>query len=212
MEIAPTLSSARALGVLATAILLISQGCHSPSSPEMEAGGSPQATMSRAELAADEFTAFRREGSPTPASTSDLEFTFDSPEGLATSFLRALRARNAERLKRFALSEREFCDYVWPQLPRSRPEMGVPIEYAWGDLHQKSLTALAMTFRRYGGRSYELIDVRFRGETTDYGLFLVHRRAVVIARNELGRTVQLELFGSILEADGAFKLFSYVVD
>jgi hypothetical protein len=151
-------------------------------------------------------------GSPVGSSVSKLEFTFDSPESLITDFLLALRARNLEQLKRFALTESEFREFVWPRLPRSQPEMGVPVEYAWGELNQKSLSSLATTFQRHGGRRYELVGVRFVDGTTDYGTFLVHRRTRLTVRDERGETVDLELFGSILETGGSYKLFSYRVD
>jgi hypothetical protein len=40
----------------------------------------------------------------------------------------------------------------------------------------------------------------------------VHRRTRLTVRDERGETVDLELFGSILETGGSYKLFSYRVD
>ncbi len=126
--------------------------------------------------------------------------------------LTALAANDVDTLRALPLDELEFRTAVWPDLPSSRPERGVPFDYAWGDLHQKSDNALRRLAARRGGRRYELVAVRFAGETTAYRTYRVHRETVLDLRDEEGNQTTLALFGSILERDGRFKLFSYVVD
>ncbi|MCY4635688.1 MAG: hypothetical protein OXG04_14485 [Acidobacteria bacterium] len=143
---------------------------------------------------------------------SPLRNTFPSPEALGEAVLAALADNDADTLADLALDELEFRTAVWPDLPSSRPERGLPFDYAWGDLHQKSNNALRRLVSRYGGRRYELVDVRFAGPTTPYATYQVHRETVLDLRDEEGEEVRLALFGSILEREGEFKLFSYVVD
>ena len=45
-----------------------------------------------------------------------------------------------------------------------------------------------------------------------YRTYKVHRETVLDLLDEEGEEVRLALFGSILEREGEFKLFSYVVD
>jgi hypothetical protein len=82
----------------------------------------------------------------------------------------------------------------------------------WGDLHQKSEAALTRTVDRYGGRRYTLAGVRFAGETTRYASYSVHRDTTLRVRDEAGVESEVRVFGSTLEKDGAWKVFSYVVD
>ena len=126
--------------------------------------------------------------------------------------LTALADNDADTLRALALDEVEFRNAVWPDLPASRPERNVPFDYAWGDLHQKSNNAFRRLVARYGGRRYELVGVRFAGETTQYRSYKVHRETFLDLLDEEGEEVRLALFGSILERDGEFKLFSFVVD
>ena len=70
--------------------------------------------------------------------------------------LTALADEDAEYLAGLALSELEFRTVVWPELPSSRPERGLPFEYVWGDLNQKSTNALRRLVARHGGRRYTL--------------------------------------------------------
>ena len=126
--------------------------------------------------------------------------------------LTALAAGDVDALRALPLDELEFRDAVWPDLPASRPERNVPFDYAWGDLDQKSNNALRRLVARYGGRRYQLAGVGFAGETTEYRTYKVHRETVLDLLDEEGEAVRLALFGSILEREGEFKLFSYVVD
>jgi len=141
-----------------------------------------------------------------------LTATFDSPEDLARTVVAAVAREDRETLQRLPLSKDEFRLYVWPRLPASNPEQGMPLEYAWGELSQKSRGALAQTFARYKGRALEYLAVEFEGETTDYGTYKVHRDARVQVRLDDGRQVWLDLFGSVMEWKGKYKLFSYVTD
>lgn len=147
-----------------------------------------------------------------PSSPSPLHHTFPSPDELSRAVLTALADEDADHLAGLALSELEFRTVVWPELPSSRPGRGLPFDYVWGDLNQKSTNALRRLFARHGGRRYTLAGVAFRGETTPYETYRVHREAILDLLDEEGNELTLPLFGSILERDGEFKLFSYVVD
>jgi hypothetical protein len=146
------------------------------------------------------------------AARAELRTTFRSPEATAEAFLEALAVEDRLRIETLALDEDEFRDVVWPELPSSRPERNVPFEYGWGDLHKKSRNALSFTLARYGGQSFDLEEVLFKGETTDYETFRVHREAWLVVRNVEGRRGRVQLFGSMIERDGRYKLFSFVTD
>jgi hypothetical protein len=113
-------------------------------------------------------------------------------------------------LEALALSEAEFRDHVWPQLPASRRERNLPFSYVWGEHRQKSAAALTTVMSREGGRRYELIAVRFEGET-DYRTYRVHRDATLRVRDADGVETDLRVSGSMLEQDGAWKVLSYIV-
>lgn len=138
--------------------------------------------------------------------------TFESPEAAAVAVTQALARRDRETLRGLALSEPEFRTVVWPELPSSRPDVNLPVAYAWGTLNQTSLASLAATLAAHGGRRYTVARVEFAGGTTRYASFAVHRKARLIVRGEDGTEQRLTLFGSLLERDGRFKIFSYVTD
>ena len=145
-------------------------------------------------------------------SAPSLTGTQFSPEAAAAAALEAIAARDIATLRTLALSEQEFRSHVWPELPAARPERNLPFSYVWGDLHQKSEQSLAQTLARHGGRRYALVSVRNDGETTRYPSYVVHRETVLEVRDESGVQLDLRLFGSLIDYDGAWKVFSYVTN
>ena len=144
--------------------------------------------------------------SPVP-----LANTRNSPEALATAVLDAVARGDRMALEALALNEQEFRYHVWPDLPAARPERNLPFSYVWGDLHQKSDGALTALLQAHGGRTYTLIDVAFDGETK-YASYDVRRAATFRVRDASGAEMDLRVSGSMREKDGAWKVFSFVVD
>lgn len=137
--------------------------------------------------------------------------TRQSPEALAVDVLAALERRDRAQLEAMAVSEAEFRDCVWPRLPASRPERNLPMSYVWGDLQQKSRVGLAHALHEHGQKRYTLDRVTFSGET-DYGDYRVHREARLAVRTPEGEVQEIRVCGSMLEQDGAWKVFSYVTE
>ena len=145
-------------------------------------------------------------GSPSP-----LAETHGSSFQLAQAVVDAVARNDRAALEQLALSEREFRDHVWPELPAARPERNLPFSYVWSDLRQKSEASLSKTLAEHGGRRYALLGVEFDG-VTDYGTYRVHREAAFRVRDTAGQEMTLRLCGSLIEQSGAWKVFSYVVD
>ena len=139
-----------------------------------------------------------------------LSNTHASPSSLASAVLDALARSDRIALEGLALSETEFRDHVWPQLPAARQERNLPFSYVWGELHQKSTQSLTGLMSREGGKRYQLIEVRFSA-VTNYQTYRVHREATFRVRDASGMERDLRACGSMLEEDGAWKVFSYVI-
>ena len=135
-----------------------------------------------------------------------------SAEGLAREVLAALERRDEPRLHALALDAEEFHEHVWPSLPAAQPERNLPWTYVWSDLSQKSQAHLKRTLSTYGGTPYRLESIRFTGGATQYAEYRVHRETVLTVRDSSDARHELRLFGSLLEKDAHWKVFSYVID
>ncbi|HUF23313.1 MAG TPA: hypothetical protein VMN81_04225 [Vicinamibacterales bacterium] len=136
--------------------------------------------------------------------------SFDSPEALAAAALEALAAADEPRLARLALSEEELRDTVWPALPASREEVGMPWNYFWRDHAQRNTGYVKTLLATHGGKGYDLAAVSFEGSAS-YGDVTIHRESALDLRTAAG-SQRLRLFGSMAERGGQWKLYSYVVD
>jgi hypothetical protein len=138
--------------------------------------------------------------------------TLPTPEALATAVLDALATRDEGRLRRLAVTEAEFRDRIWRELPASRPERNLTADYVWRDLAQKSEASLRGLMARLGGQRLTLRGVDFHGETTPYATFAVSRKSELVVAGQDGAAQRVRVFGSVLRIDGGVKVFSYVVD
>ena len=134
-----------------------------------------------------------------------------SAQALGEAVVRAVAANDRGALRALAVDEQEFRQHVWPALPAARPERNLPFSYVWRDLQQKSGQSLGATLAALRGRPLTLVAIRFDGGTTAYSSYVVHRESVLTVRDAQGQT-DLRIFGSALEKDGVWKVFSYVVD
>jgi hypothetical protein len=136
--------------------------------------------------------------------------THASPEALAEVFLEALEAEDRPRLEELALSEHEFRLEVFPEMPVYG---NIPPSFAWSQIASRSLYGLSNVLHAHGGRAWNLEEIVFRGGTTVYQTFVVHREPMLRLRDRrTGETRTLAFFGSILEHRGRYKLFSFNID
>jgi hypothetical protein len=134
-----------------------------------------------------------------------------SAEALAEAVLTAIEKGDVDALHALALSKTEFEEHVWPELPAAQPKRNLSVGYVWGDLSVKSNLTLTKTLSAHGGKRYTLQSMRFLGRTTPYASYVVHRESELTVRDENGKERRLRLFGSVLEKQGRYKVFSYVV-
>lgn len=141
-----------------------------------------------------------------------LSHAADSPEALARSVLAHLAAQDRAGLERLMLTRDEFEALVWPHLPVSRPETNMPMSFVWNRLRQQSDGRLAQVVAAHGGAPYTFVAIAFTGERSSYGGVSVVRDSVITVRTAAGSVERLELFGSMIEQDGRYKVFSFVTD
>jgi hypothetical protein len=150
--------------------------------------------------------------SPAPPITAELTGTYHSTFALADALVQAINAGDVDTMLAHQLTESEFYWIVWPALPSNRPEVGMPWDYVWKDTSQKSANAARLTAARHRDAGLRLLRVEFDGETSSYGSFRVHRDARCVVELANGEVRRLDLFGSVIEMNGAFKAYSFVVD
>lgn len=177
----------------------------------LAACGSERSPTARAESRPGEGNSVLRPALPAGAA-APFAASAETPEEAARRALERIAAGDREGLLAIALSEAEFREVVYPELPASRPERNTSADYVWRGLRQKSRNSLAFTLDRYTGAPLELVAVEFLGETTDYGSYRVHRKTALTVKRPDGSKTVVRLFGSMIERAGRYKIFSFVTD
>ena len=151
-------------------------------------------------------------GCTARAEPEPFTYAFASKEAAAQAVADALAARDGEHLLALAVTEREFKLRVWPALPASRADVGMPADYLWADTFTKSRGHLGQLLEAHGGKSLAIEQVAFAGPPVDYRGFRIHPKSVLLVRDAAGAVHEQRLFGSMLESAEGWKIFSYILD
>lgn len=207
---AATLFTAIVISVVALCVVLVNSGAKSD--PPVERAKELSASESSKEAPKIDVDPFLPASSaPKPKGPRVLASAYPSADALARRFLAALDRKDTESIKSLRVTKQEFCDYVWPELPSSRLP-NVSCDFAWDQATLNSLSGLSEMLNNHEGKRYEFISLRFAKGTESYPSYKVHKETWLRVRDENGKEQELRLFGSMLEMDGKYKLFSFVVD
>jgi hypothetical protein len=139
-----------------------------------------------------------------------LAHTKPSIEALSEEVLAKVYEKDIATLEQLELTKEEFKRFIWPHVPWSNPETNMPFEYYWRDIHQKSTWALRRVLVQNGGKKYDLIRVYFAKGVRDYNHARLYRDTRLVVKDEAGEEKELNIFGSVLELNGAYKILSYI--
>lgn len=152
---------------------------------------------------------------PTPARAEQtLEAASPSVEGLVGRLLDALAKKDLEALRRLRVTESEYKGILLAgHVPVGRPFREFPsdvVDFAWKTLNTKSLYYERYLLEQYGGRAYELKDVRFERGTAEFAGYRAYKQLRLSLISD-GSPVELAT-GSIAEVGGQYKFASFIRD
>jgi hypothetical protein len=147
----------------------------------------------------------------TPRGPRPLINSRSNPEALTERFLELLAAEDRVGVRSLRLTQQEFCMHVWPELPSSRVP-NVTCEFAWNQATLNSNAGFNQIWPAHKGKRYKLVSLKFSKGIDVYSTYRVHKDPELLVKDEKGIERRMKLFGSMLEMDGQFKLFSFVID
>lgn len=135
-----------------------------------------------------------------------------SVEALAERFLEAVGTSDAAQLEDLAISYEEFDAIVWPELDANRPGTNLDSRFVWSQYQMRSDVHLRRLLEGFGGRTFRLESINFKGEPREYGGFIIHDDPVLSLIAEDGSRQERQLFGAVIEHDGLYKIYGYSTD
>jgi hypothetical protein len=127
-------------------------------------------------------------------------------------FLDAVAANDIDAARTLAVTREEFDRYIYTELPASDPARNLSAGFLWESTALRSEAGLRSAMSGVGGRSFELEGLRYTSGIDDYPTWRLHRGAQLTLRDAGGARYVVRLFGSVLELDGQFKIYSYNTD
>jgi hypothetical protein len=152
---------------------------------------------------------FRAAVGPEPAG---LEGGATSRHALMDRFAQALAARDTAAFAGMVMSAAEFGWLYYPHTRyTSRPYQQAP-DLVWLQIQNGSSRGLGRLLSRLGGTRLHVHDLQCPPEPLVEGPNRIWERCTVRGGSAGGETIEMRLFGSILERDGVFKFVSYTND
>jgi len=143
-----------------------------------------------------------------------LDASASSVEALVGRLLDALEKKDLDALRKLRVTESEYKGIILAgHVPVGQPFRSFPaevVDFAWKTLNTKSLYYERYLLQQYGGRSYELKDVRFERGTAEFAGYRAHKQLRLSLEDD-GSAVELAT-GSIAEVGGQYKFASFIRD
>jgi ketosteroid isomerase-like protein len=133
-----------------------------------------------------------------------------SRETLVRHFFSALARADSAELRDMLLSRPEFAYLVYPESPYTHPPYRQPPELVWMQLATTGSTGVRRLLAR--ARDYQYVSHRCDATPEREGTNTLWRQCRARVVRSAGDTVNMRLFGVIVERDGRFKFASYETD
>ncbi|HSF23885.1 MAG TPA: hypothetical protein VLE20_06630 [Blastocatellia bacterium] len=192
--------------VAALSLAVLNSGAKTRSAPAGTNFGNASAPAPPPKFNVDPFLP----SGPEARRSCTLTNAFSSAEALARRLLTALASKDKQSIEALRISKDEFCHCVWPQLPSSRLP-NVTCDWAWDQATLNSMSGLSEMMPAHSGKRLELVSLSFEG-TDSYPTYRVHNKTTLMVRESNGSVKEIRVCGSMLEMNGQFKLFSFVID
>jgi hypothetical protein len=132
-----------------------------------------------------------------------------SRESLVRRFMKALAASDSAELRIMELNAREFADLVYPESPYTHAPYRQSPALVWNQIQNPSESGFTRLVRRLGNQPLKYLDHKCDANPDRQGRNLIWTNCSVRLTGPNGDTTSHQLFGSIIQRDGSFKIVSY---
>ena len=135
-----------------------------------------------------------------------------SRDALVAAFTAAVQGSDTAAVRALVLSRAEYAYIYFPSLQRMNPGLNMQPEVMWMLHGQESLKGITRVLRRLGGGQARLGPYACEdAPQVEGGNRYWHRCAIQVTAPD-GDAAALQLFGSIVERGGRYKIVSYAND
>jgi hypothetical protein len=132
-----------------------------------------------------------------------------SRDALVARFVRALETRDRKVFRDLLLTQAEFAWLYYPTARQSLPPYDLSPQLMWFMLSSHTDKGIGRAEDEYGGKPLGYVDYRCEGEEAVEGENRLWGPCVVRRLAPQGDTVEIRLFGPIIERGGRYKFVSF---
>jgi len=140
---------------------------------------------------------------------SALRNASESRDVLVRRAVGALSSADTADLRAMTVDAREFADLVFSTSPFARPPFRQPVGFAWQQIHGSSTVGMRRLIQKMSGHTWRYIDHRCAPRVEHQGANTIWSSCEVRLVAPSGDTIPAQLFGSIIERDGRFKVVTF---
>ena len=147
-------------------------------------------------------------GDESPAEPAPLPNMFPSLAALADGVVEALEDSSLERLQSYCLTEQEYRDILWANLPAAEVQ-NMPVEKAWGWVKRDIDKASRRYIDDFGRHDLKLVKTTPPQEVRTYPQIKVHRAFRMTVSDRGAEPEEWRLLNVVLEYKGWYKVIAY---
>lgn len=143
-----------------------------------------------------------------PSEPAPLPNMFPSLEAMAEGVVEAIQDSSLERLQSFCLTEQEYSEILWANLPEQEVR-NMPVEKAWGWVKRDVEKASRRYIDDFGNHQLKIVKLTSPQEVRSYPNIKVHRAFRITVSDRGAEPEEWRLLNVILEYKGWFKVITY---
>ncbi|MBL0061416.1 MAG: hypothetical protein IPP40_08015 [bacterium] len=143
-----------------------------------------------------------------PSEPAPLPNMFPSLEALAEGIVEAVQDSSLERLQSYCLTEQEYRDVLWANLPEAEVR-SMPVEKAWGWVKRDIEKASRRYIDDFGNHQLKIVKLTPPQEVRSYPNIKVHRAFRITVSDRGADPEEWRLMNVILEYKGWYKVVAY---
>jgi hypothetical protein len=134
---------------------------------------------------------------------------FASPEDVAQKILDLVYFNQYQELLDLRVSRQEYDEFIWPELPQSRPITNMKSSDGWKFHDADCRDAVKAALSYWGGKELRLADVEFTEGIAQYANFNLLRGVRIHAVDAADRDVIMTIAPIFAERNGRWKVYHF---
>lgn len=126
---------------------------------------------------------------------------------LLENVLAAVDVADGPSAQKSAVTQSDFLNIIWPEMPQSRPAARVPGDEAWDFLYNRNIASFNRTMGDFHNKGLRLVSFKV-GHVDEYTNYRLHQDILIQAEMADHQPVELDVVRTVVERNGRFKVYS----